>query len=689
MRDLSALFDPRSVAVVGASAVDGKWGNWIARGVLTGAHRRDVYLVNAKGGEAFGHPMYPSLREAPGRAELVIVSVPERFVEAAVDEALELGARALVLITAGLGELGSDGRARELEMARRAREAGAVMLGPNCIGLYDAAAELLASSNEYPAGRIGVVSQSGNVSIDLGMQCQRVGLGFSRFASLGNQADLTVADVVADLGRHEGTDLIALYVEDFADGRAFVEAAREASRVKPVLVLSSGRSAAGRRGASSHTGALVSDDAVVDAACRAAGALRVDSPAQLVDAALALLASPLPRGRRVAIIADGGGHGALAGDMVTAEGLDVPEFSDGLVARLESGISVRSGMRNPVDLVTMGDDGMGLFSRACRLALGSGEADIALVTGYLGGYRLYSEAYHRAEAEEAERLAVAQASGGPVIVHSMFASEEGGDDLRAPGLAVYERVEQAARAVAVMVRAAELRGAPEPLPVPPPAPASAVSAGYAEARALLRAAGIRYGEGALVADAAEAVAAADAQGLYPATLKAVDERIVHKSDAGGVRVGLPDAAALRRAADEMTAALSPERLFVEQTADLRDGIELVAGARRDPRFGAVVLVGLGGVLVETLRDTALALAPVDATEAERLLRSLRGAALLDGVRGRPAVDVAAAADAVARLSALAAAHPEIAEIEINPLLVGPTGCVALDARMAPVNGVED
>jgi acyl-CoA synthetase (NDP forming) len=267
----------------------------------------------------------------------------------------------------------------------------------------------------------------------------------------------------------------------------------------------------------------------------------------------------------------------------------------------------------------------------------------------------------------------------PVVVHSIFADTVGeGTDLRAQGLAVYERSEQAVRALAALTT-------PPPTPAAAaPTPGSVICAtpGYVEARALLLEAGISYGEGAPARDAAEAVMLADRLGLYPVTLKAVDAGLVHKSDVGGVRVGLADAGELLAAAREITERLSPALLFVERTADVRDGVELVVGATRDPRFGAVVLVGLGGVLVETLRDTAVALAPLDAAAAERLLRSLRTAAVLDGVRGRPAVDAGAAARAVVALGDAMAAHPEIAELEINPLLVTPRAAVALDARVA-------
>jgi acyl-CoA synthetase (NDP forming) len=678
-RDLEPLFAPRSVAVLGASTDPSKWGNWLARNALRGAHRRPVHLINRRGGEIDGHPLLASLADAGGSVETVVVSVPEAGLEQAVEESLAQGARALIVITAGLAERDELGRARERALVERVRSAGAVMLGPNCIGVYDALSEFHVSSNDYPGGPVGLISQSGNLSIELGMLLERCGLGLSRFASIGNQADIQLPDLVEHLAGHEPTRAIAIYAEDVADGRAFVEAARTAARAKPVILLNSGRSAAGARGALSHTGALVSSDAVIAAACREAGIVRVDSPGELIDACQAFVRSPRARGRRVAVIADGGGHGSVAADLLAANGLEVPAFSDALVALIEPQLDQAGGVRNPIDIID-GANGLASFTSIARMCLESREVDAILLSGYFGGYALYSDEYRVEEPREALALAALQRElDRPIVAHSLFADAVGeGTDLRASGLAAYERSEQAVRACAALATPPPLPAIATPLPAAPLRGAP----GYVEARALLLDAGIAYGDGGPARDADEAVALADRLALYPVTLKAVDAKLVHKSDAGGVCVGLADARELHAAALAMAERLSPELLFVERTADIRDGVELVVGATRDVRFGAVVLVGLGGTLVETLRDTALALAPLDCAAAERLLRSLRAAAVLDGVRGGPALDVAAAARAVVAFGDAMAAHPEIAELEVNPLLVTPHNAVALDARVA-------
>jgi len=293
------------VAVIGASSDPAKWGNRIALGAVRGERRRGVYLVNRSGREILGRPVYRSLAELPEPPELVVVTVPEAGFEEAVDSSLDAGAKALVAISAGLGETGEEGQARERAVVERVRAAGAVLLGPNCLGVFDSEAELDLGWSELPSGSIGFISQSGNLALELALLAEDSGLGFSRFASLGNQADLEAAEFVAAFAEHEPTRVIALYCEDFRDGRTFAAAAHAAVESgKPVILLAAGRSDASMHAARSHTGALVSDLAAVDAACRAAGIDRVSTPKELIDLAQASLARNLPRGRRIAVVCE-------------------------------------------------------------------------------------------------------------------------------------------------------------------------------------------------------------------------------------------------------------------------------------------------------------------------------------------------------------------------------------------------
>jgi acyl-CoA synthetase (NDP forming) len=674
-RSVSALFNPASVAVVGASEDPRKWGNWLAQGALRGEARRPAYLVNHRATTILGRPAYRSLQELPETPELVVVAVPGPAIAAAVDDALEVGARALVVISAGAG--GEERSDHDALLAQRVRDAGAVLLGPNCLGVLDSGQRLELVPNPLPAGPIGLISQSGNLALELGLMAAPDGLGFSRFASLGNQADLGATELVEAFAAHDATEVIAVYIEDFRDGRAFARAAaRAVAGGTPVIALAIDGSGAGARAVQSHTGALASDGAAIDAAFAAAGVLRVRTPRELVDAAQALLRCPPSRGRRVAVLGDGGGHVSIAAAVAMQAGLEVPELSATTVAPLREILPAAAGVSNPIDLAGAAEQDVHVFDRLALDLLGGGEVDALLVTGYFGGYAEYGAETAEHEVRTAELMgAAATATGRPLVTQTMYPHGPAAHALRRAGVPVYESVEQAAGALAVLAQ----RGAWEAQPIPDlPAPESpAHGDGYLAARGLLAAAGIRFVAHHEVASADEAVAAALQIG-YPVVLKALDQ--THKSDAGGVVLNIAGEGQLRAAYAQVQRALDPERCTVEQMAPLTDGLELLIGARWDPRFGPVALAGAGGLYAEILRDTAVRLAPVTEAEAEAMLRTLRIAPLLTGARGRPELEVGAASSALAALSRVAAAHPELAELEINPLLVTRDAAIALDAR---------
>jgi acyl-CoA synthetase (NDP forming) len=675
-RDLRALFEPESVAVVGASDDPEKWGNWLARGALRGASRRAVHLVNRRGGEVMGRPAHPSLASLPEAPELAVLAVPPAAVEAAVDDAIAAGCRALVVITAGEAD-GDAGGPRDAALAQRVREAGVILLGPNCLGVFDAAAELELVSNDLPRGSIGLISQSGNLALEIGVLAEAAGLGFSRFVSVGNQADLDAGELIGELAAHDGTELIAIYVEDFRDGRAFTRAAEGAARAgKPVVLLAVERTEATARAVRSHTGALASDSAAIDAACRAAGMERVRSPQELVDLAQGLLRAGMPRGRRVAVLADGGGHGGVAAALATEAGLSVPALSDGLRQGLRAGLPPTAAVANPIDLAGGGEADIYSFERTARAVLGSAEVDAVLMTGYFGGYSDYAETLGRGEAAVAEALGdAAAATGRPLLVQTMHPETAAAAALRSRGVPVYPTIERAVDVLARLAGGAERE--PRGVPALPEAAVPEGAGEYSQARALLAAGGVPFVPAREVSTPDDAAAAAAEIG-YPVVLKALG--LLHKSDVGGVVIGLSDEPALRAAFADVRERLAPPAFSVERMAPVGDGVELLVGARWDARFGPVALVGLGGVYTEVLGDVAVALAPVDGATARELLLSLRAAALLQGARGRRGVDLDAAASAVAALSRVAAAHPEIAEIEVNPLLALPDGALGLDAR---------
>ncbi|MEU9864796.1 acetate--CoA ligase family protein [Streptomyces sp. NPDC047971] len=708
-RDLTSLFDPASVAVVGASDDPAKYGHAVASQALRAPDRRPVHLVNRRGGTVLGRTAATSLAEIGEPVELVVISVPGAGFEAAVDDALACGAKAIVGITAGFAEAGPAGLARQRAIATRVRDAGAVLVGPNCLGVADNTTELYLASDRFAPGAVALLSQSGNLALELQLRGTPHGLGFSRFVSLGNQADVTLVDLVEDCARHEATSVIAVYAEDFGDGRAFARAAADAG--KPVVLLTAGRGTASARSAQSHTGALTTSADVVAAACRDAGVELVRTPREMTVVLAALSGGVRTSGRRTAVFTDGGGHGAIAADAAEDAGLDVPELDAPTRDRLRTVLWEQSAVANPVDLAGMGEQRPLSYADTVAELLAAREVDAVLMTGYFGGYAasdgglgggpaggsVLAEGETRAAKEIVAHLALMPK---PLVVQSMYPQSPSCRLLVEGGVPVFSATEDAARALAAMTGratsgpgptaptgpsgepASGLSGAREcatsagiaPLPAPRP---PLTDPGYHPIRALLEEAGVPFPRAREIVDEAGLLAAAgEFDGPY--VLKAL--HLLHKSDAGGVALRLPDRAALLAAYRDMHARLGAPSYSVEAMADLSDGVELIVGVNRDPRFGPVAMVGLGGVLTETLRDVAFSLAPVPAGRSEELLRGLRTAALLSGVRGRPAVDVTAAAAVIERITAVAAAHPELAELEVNPLLVRPDGAVALDAR---------
>ncbi|MGW0135761.1 acetate--CoA ligase family protein [Streptomyces sp. NPDC003299] len=714
---LAALFDPRSVAVVGASDNPAKWGYWLASGALAGRHRRRVHLVNRRGGALDGTPFLPDLAALPDAVEHVVVAVPPAHLRAVVTDGLTAGARCFTVITSQ-----GAGTDEERALARLVTGSGARLLGPNCMGVVDTTAELRLSWGDFPSGAVGLVSQSGNLALEIGRLLARAGQGFSRFVSLGNQRDIDATDALEALIHHEPTKVVAAYVEDFRDGRRLARALTAAYAAgKPVLLLTVGRSEASGRAAASHTGALVTARATVEAVCRDAGALLLESAGEVVDTAVCLLAGAGPgcqarrgsRGRRskvsgvldepvtpaetgtpgdpaapapgpvrparVAVVGDSGGQGALAADAFATRGLDVPALSAPTRAALAALLPPGAGCGNPVDLAGAGEADLGTYARVARELLLSGEAEAVVLTGYFGDYATAHPAQEEHECAVAGRLAdAAEESGRTLLVHTMARDTAALTVLRDRGIPVYERIENAAAAYAGTQRLRMTRPAPPAPAQPPPAAAHPVTdGGYRTVRALLRGHGLAFPDAEFVTTEDDAVRAARRIG-HPVALKAMG--LAHKTEAGGVALALADEQALRHAFTAMRAATGAAEYAVEAMASPAHAVELIAGVRHDPAFGPVLMAGIGGVRAELLVDVALALAPLTPDHARALLRSLRHAPLLDGWRGAPAVDLDAAARALCVLARAAVDHPELAELEVNPLLVHPGGALALDAH---------
>jgi acyl-CoA synthetase (NDP forming) len=677
VRDLRPLFAPRAVALVGASADPMAWGGWLA-GTLDVPGGPPLHLVNRRGGELAGRPLHPSLSALPEPADLAVLAIPAHAVASVIDEGLAAGTRAFVVIAAGFAEDGADGRAAEQALVERVRAAGGALVGPNCLGVYEAALKLNATGFDARPGPIAFAAQSGNLAIELGGLLDQHGLGYSRLVALGNAADVSVADVLWSTADHDETRLAACYVEDTRDGRDLVAAVRRVAERKPVLVLAAGRSAAGAAAAASHTGALAAPWRVLQAALEEAGARLVHSLGELADAAAALLGAPALRGRGVAIMSDGGGNGAIAADLLADAGLEVPGLDPATVGVLRP--EIPSGrVSNPVDLAGAGERDVLSFARIGETLLEAPGVDVVFLTGYFGGYATYDEATGVQEVEAANRLAAARdRSRRPLLVHTMHAHQPAIRALAAAGVPVYDRLDNAVRAMGHLPAPtiAPLREArPAPDLALPPVPA------YQHARTLLEACGVPLCPGRLAASAAEAGEIARALG-GPLALKLVAPSLLHKTEARAVVLGVAPAEAEQAAAEllQRLATHRPDGVFVERMSPA-GGVDLIVGARRDASFGPVVLVGAGGIHAEALDDVALALAPAHPAHIERLLRGLHVAPLLLGDRGSPPVNLPAVARVAVALGDLLCGRPDLAEVEANPLRASEHGAVALDARV--------
>lgn len=660
-RTVSAVFgNPASVAVVGASGDPAKWGHWLAKGAQVGERRRPVYFVNRSGTEILGYPSYPTLSDLPTVPELVAIAVPGHLVASVIREALELGSRAFVVVAASMDEEG--------ETAALLREYGARMIGPNSLGIYAAEGELQLMWGSMRPGSLAIVSQSGQLGSEIAAIGDRSGVGVSRFVSLGNQTDMGAAEVVRSIIGDGPTRTIGVYVEDFSDAENLFAAIREATQSGiGVIVLTTGASDASRELAQSHTGAMTTSMDLVDAACRAAGALRVRTPAELVQIASYLHRRDAPAGPRIAVISDSGGQGGIAADEAARLGLELPELSTGLRAKIEPLLTAAASSRNPIDLAGSGEARLDVYAELPKLLAESGEVDAVVVSGYFGSYGHDMAPLAGPENAVADQLA--EVAAVPVVVHAMAPGSAVSQRLREAGVPVTGRIEDALLALSASqrLRSVDTAALPDGHELP--------AASQVEIRAALAAAGIPFPELRIVRDAGQAAAAAAELG-GTVVLKAA--WLAHKTEAGGVALGLRSPSEAESAFRAMHARIGDGDYTVESQDTREHLVEFIVSARRDPSFGNVVSVGAGGIETEIWGDITLDIAPVTRAGAREMIGRLRSSRLLEPWRGRPALDAESLASIVAGLGNALAASPGISEIELNPVRVGIDGALAVD-----------
>ena len=691
---LKLFFNPRAVAVVGASRKRSSIGGEIFHNLLSFGFQGPVYPINPSARVIQSVPAYATIEDVPGPIDLAIIVVPATEVVTAVESCGRKGVKALVVISAGFSEIGSEGQDGQTELLRVCRAYGMRLIGPNCMGILNTAEEVRLDATfaptAPPAGRVGFSSQSGALGLAIMEYANSLGLGISTFVSVGNKADISGNDLLRYWENDDATEVILLYLESFGNPRKFSQIARRVGKKKPIVVVKSGRSKAGARATSSHTGALIAaSDITVDALFRQSGVIRTDTLEELFDVATLLANQPLPAGSRVGIITNAGGPAILCADACEARGLEVPLLTAISQEKLRAVLKREASVSNPVDMIASANAEQ--YRETIRTVANDPNID-SLIVIFVPPLVTRVEDVAQVIAEEVaaldRRKPLATVLMSPLKAPAVLTNA------RVP---VYQFPETAAIAMARAARYGEWRNRPEPTRFEvgdlrreeaAAIVANALQRGEgwlapAEVAELLSCYGLRMVEQRFVKTADEAAQAARELGGAVA-VKVIAPQVLHKTEAGGVRLKLADPEKVRAAANEMTEKLSaqgqqPTGFIVQRMA--QPGVEMILGVVHDPQFGPVVACGAGGTQVELLRDVAVRLTPIAKQEAAEMIRALKTYPLLDGFRGGKKFDVLALEDALLRVSALVDDIPQIAELDCNPFVVTEQGGEILDARV--------
>jgi len=696
---LSHLFQPKSVAVVGASRDEEKVGHALLRNILRYGYEGAVYPINPKADEILGVRSYASIDEVPGKVDLAILVVPAKLIDSIMDQCAEKGVAAVIVVSAGFKESGREGARLERALSEKVKAAGIRMLGPNCLGLIDTGSRLNASfARGMPEpGNIGFFSQSGALCTAILDWALGEGVGFSKFVSLGNKADIDEVDLLTFMGDDPSTNVILGYIEGVKDGREFMGVANEVSKKKPIVLTKAGGTEAGARAASSHTGTLAGSDKAIDAAFAQSGIIRARSVQELLDLATAFSTGRLPKGPKLAIVTNAGGPAIIAADAVERSEVRMATFEKKTIDELRAHLPPTAALYNPVDVI--GDANAERYGKGLEIVLADPNVEGALVI-------LTPQAM--SDPEDTGRAVAALVDSDKPVVASFMGGEavRGGiKAMKAAGIPNYQYPERAVAAFEALVKYERWRNATPKKAKRFKADRALVkkaiagvladerrSLGERDTREIVSAYGFQVPKSILATTAAEAVKAAEKLG-FPVVMKIASPDILHKSDIGGVKVGLEEAQEVESAFLGMKG--SARRLMPEARLEgvlvqemVSGGKEVILGMNKDPQFGPMLMFGLGGIYVEVLKDVTFRSAPINKDDAHEMVTGIRSYALLSGVRGEQPVDVRAIEDSLLRLSQLVTDFPEIVELDINPLAVFPKGRnpVAIDARLTIEEG---
>jgi acetyltransferase len=688
--------EPRGVAVVGASTSPEKLGYQVLHNVIQYGYQGAIYPINPTAPEILGRKAYPSVLDCPDPVDLAVLLVPNKAVPAVMEQCGQRGLKGAVVITAGFREVGPQGRALEQQVIEIVRRYGMRMVGPNVLGIIDTVCKLNASfaAGMPERGRIAFMSQSGALCTSILDMALGQGIGFSRFYSIGNKADINELDLVKAWAEDPETRAIMAYLEGITNGPEFIRVASQVTRHKPIIAIKSGTTSAGSKAVSSHTGTLAGSEAAYDAAFKQSGILRAGSVQELFDFARAFARQPLLKGDAIAVITNAGGPGIMASDAIEHAGLRLAALSSETKQKLQAKLPPAASVANPVDV--LGDALADRYSFAIEVVLADPNVDALMVV-------LTPQTMTQIPATAEALGKLAKEAGKPVFGAFMgeAAIATGVEVLRAYDVPNYQVPERAVSAIAAMWHHRIWLNTPplavEELPADREKVAQVfarvraegrVTIGDAEARDVLEAYGVPLPKAGLAATADEAVQLAESIG-YPVVMKIASPDILHKSDIGGIKLNITSASEVRDAFDLLTyrgRRYMPDATIwgcqVQQM--VKGGREVIIGVNRDPQFGPLIMFGLGGIYVEALKDVTFRVAPLDRRAATEMLGEIRAYKLLRGVRGEKPSDQKAIVETLLRISQLVTDFPEIVELDINPLMVFEQGrgVLGIDMRLA-------
>ena len=684
------LFNPRSIAIIGASSDPAKIGNMVLRNLLASGYSGSIYAVNSKGGEALGYSFFKSILDIKDKVDLAVITIPSAAVPAVMEDLGKKGVPAAVVISAGFRETGAEGTELELRVGKIARDCGIRVLGPNCLGLLNTANKMNASfTATYPKeGNIALTSQSGAVCSAMLDWAEEYDVGFSKFLSMGNKLDIDEADLLQYLADDGDTSVIGMYIEGMNRGREFMSEALKTSKKKPIIVLKSGRTDSGAKAASSHTGAMSGSDSVYDAALKQAGMIRAQNLEELTDYLQAFSSMPVPQGKNISIVTNAGGMGVMAADAVSDYSLSLAKLSKETIDTLHEKLPKAAGVYNPIDI--LGDAPAERFTAALNAVLSDPAVNMLMIMmAPTDTIDIPSAAKAVAEFRDAGIPIVAAMVGGAEV-------NKGSLILRDAGIPVYPSPERAVRALGAMASYLDIKNSSEEdIPdrfvidknkiqniIRTAAEEGRTSLTESEGKTILQAYDIKIPRKELASSADEAVKVADAVG-YPVVMKISSPDIAHKTDVGGVSLNLQNAQEIRAAysamMEKIKTAVPAARIDGVLIEEMFSGRELIVGMVRDKQFGPVITFGLGGIFVEIMKDVSRGVVPITVQMADRMIKSIKSYPILAGARGKKPADIAALKSLILKISQLSVDFPEISELEMNPVMAGETGCCAVDA----------